>query len=109
MILFNLINVNIELFWRTLISKAIEYGANRRYLSKVEYAPQSPEDDPDDRFVAACHMIEYVDHLLDVLMFAELEQRVKAVDTLLKDGTIAVLEHRLRRLEKEVQHHGEES
>ena len=75
---------------------------------KVEYAPQIPEDNPDDRFVEACHMIEYVDHLLDVLMFAELEQRVKAVDMLLKDGTIAALEQRLKRLEKEVQHRGEE-
>ena len=36
-------------------------------------------------------MIEYVDYLLDVLMFAELEQRVKVVDMLLKDGTIAAL------------------
>ena len=53
-------------------------------------------------------MIEYVDHLLDVLMFAELEQRVKAVDMLLKDGTIAALEQRLKRLEKEVQHRDEE-
>lgn len=53
-------------------------------------------------------MIEYVDHLLDVLMFAELEQRVNAVDMLLKDGTIAALEQRLKRLEKEVQHRGEE-
>ena len=53
-------------------------------------------------------MIEYVDHLLDVLMFAELEQRVKAVDTLLKDGTIAALEQRLKCLEKEVQHRGKE-
>ena len=52
-------------------------------------------------------MIEYVDYLLDVLMFAELEQRVKAVD-MLKDGTIAALEQRLKRLEKEVQHRGEE-
>ena len=75
---------------------------------KVEYAPQLPEDNPDDRFVEACHMIEYVDHLLDVLMFAELEQRVNAVDILLKDGTIAALEQRLKRLEKEVQHRGEE-
>ena len=75
---------------------------------KIEYAPQSPEDNLDDRFVEACHMIEYVDHLLDVLMFAELEQRVKAVDTLLKDGTITALEQRLKRLEKEVQHRGEE-
>ena len=75
---------------------------------KVEYAPQSPEDELDDRFVEACHMIEYVNDLLDVLMFAELEQRMKAVDMLLKDGTIAALEQRLKRLEKEVQHRGEE-
>ena len=75
---------------------------------KVEYAPQSPEDELDDRFAEACHMIEYVDYLLDVLMFAELEQRVKAVDMLLKDGTIAALEQRLKRLEKEVPHRGEE-
>ena len=53
-------------------------------------------------------MIEYVDHLLDVLMFAELEQRVRAVDMLLKNGTMAALEQRLQRLEKEVQHRGEE-
>ena len=75
---------------------------------KAEYAPQSPEDEPDDRFVEACHMIEYVDHLLDVLMFAELEQRVKAVDTLLEEGNIAELDERLKRLEKEVCHRGEE-
>ena len=66
------------------------------------------QDDLDDRFVEACHMIEYVDHLLDVLMFAELEQRVNAVDMLLKGGTIAALEQRLKRLEKEGQHRGEE-
>ena len=53
-------------------------------------------------------MIEYVDHLLDVLMYAELEQRVRAVDMLLKDGTITALEQRLKRLKKEVQHRGEE-
>ena len=75
---------------------------------KIEYAPQSPEDNLDDRFVEAGQMLEYVEYLLDVLMFAELEQRVKAVDMLLKGGTIAVLEQRLKRLEKEVQRRGEE-
>ena len=45
---------------------------------------------------------------LDVYKRQELEQRVKAVDMLLKDGTIAVLEQRLKRLEKEGQHRGEE-
>ena len=75
---------------------------------KIEYAPQSPEDELDDRFVEASQMIDYVEYLLDILMFAELEQRVKAVDMLLKDGTIAALDRRLKRLEKEVQHRGEE-
>ena len=75
---------------------------------KIEYAPQSPEDNLDDRFVEPGQMLEYVEYLLDVLMFAELEQRVKTVDMLLKAATIAELEQRLKRLEKEVQHHGEE-
>lgn len=75
---------------------------------KIEYAPQSPEDNLDDRFVEAGQMLEYVEYLLDVLMFAELEQRVKTVDMLLKAATIAELEQRLKRLEKEVQHRGEE-
>ena len=75
---------------------------------KVEYAPQSPEDELDDRFVEACQMMECVNYLLDVLMYAELEQRVKAVDTLLEDGNIAELDERLKRLEKEVPHRGEE-
>ena len=75
---------------------------------KIEYAPQSPEDNLDDRFVEAGQMLEYVEYLLDVLMFAELEQRVKTVDMLLKAATIPELEQRLKCLEKEVQHHGEE-
>ena len=75
---------------------------------KVEYAPQSPEDELDDRFVEACQMMEYVNYLLDVFTFEELEQRVKAVDILLKDRGIAALEQRLKRLEKEVCHRDEE-
>ena len=75
---------------------------------KVEYAPQSQEDELDDRFVEACQMMEYVNYLLDVFTFEELEQRVKAVDILLKDGGIAALEQRLKRLEKEVCHRDEE-
>ncbi len=53
LILFNLINVNIELFWRTLISKAIEYGANRRYLSRETLKEQCKtyvEKDKDAKF-----------------------------------------------------------
>ena len=68
---------------------------------KVEYAPQSPEDELDDRFVEACQMLDYVEYLADLLIADELEQRVKIVEMLNKDGLIAGLEERLDRLKKE--------
>ena len=58
-------------------------------------------EDEDDRFVEACQMLDYVEYLADLLIAAELEQRVKIVEMLNKDGLIAGLEERLDRLKKE--------
>lgn len=58
-------------------------------------------EDEDDRFVEACQMLDYVEYLADLLIAAELEQRVKIVEMLNKDGMIAGLEERLDRLKKE--------
>ena len=69
---------------------------------KVQYAPETPEDTLDDRFVEACQMLDYIEDLTDILTFAELEGRVKTVDMLQKDGMIDRLEERLKRTEKEV-------
>ena len=69
---------------------------------KVQYAPKSPDDTIDDRFVEACQMLDYIEYLADILTFGELEVRVKTVDMLQKDGMIDRLEERLGRLEKEV-------
>ena len=69
---------------------------------KVQYAPKTPEDTVDDRFVEACQMLDYIEYLADILTFAELEVRVKTVDMLQKDGMIDRLEERLKRLAKEV-------
>ena len=68
---------------------------------KVQHAPKTPEDDLDDRFVEACQMLDYVEYLADLLIAAELEQRVKIVEMLNKDDLIAGLEERLDRLKKE--------
>ena len=68
---------------------------------KVQYAPKTPEDVLDDRFVEACQMLDYVEYLADLLIAAELEHRVKIVEMLNKDGLIAGLEERLDRLKKE--------
>ena len=68
---------------------------------KQNYAPSNPDDCLDDRFVEACQMLDYVEYLADLLIAAELEQRVKIVEMLNKDGLIAGLEERLDRLKKE--------
>ncbi len=72
---------------------------------KVQYAPKTPEDTIDDRFVEACQMLDYIEYLADILTFADLEVRIKAVDMLQKDGTIDGLEKRLKRLNKEDKRH----
>ena len=67
----------------------------------MQYAPKTPEDTVDDRFVEACQMLDYIEYLADILTFAALEARAKNVDMLQKDDMIDRLEERLKRLAKE--------
>ena len=76
---------------------------------KVRYAPKTPEDVLDDRFVEACQILHIVQYLADLLIAAELEQRVKIVEMLNKNGLIASLEERLDRLKKEDNTHEKQS
>ena len=74
----------------------------------MQYAPVSPEEKLDDRFVEACQMLDSIEHLADLLIVGDLEQRVKAVEALMRDGSIKELEKRLKRLEKEGKRHAGE-
>ena len=76
---------------------------------KVQYAPKTPEDALDDKFVEACQLLDYVDFLADLLVAADQEQRVKVIDRLNQDGLIAGLEARLKRLKKEEATHEKET
>lgn len=76
---------------------------------KVQYAPKTPKDVLDDRFVEACQMLDYVEYLADLLIADELERRGKIVEMLNKDGLIAGLEERLDRLKKEDDAHEKQS
>ena len=87
---------------RTALSSGIVRLSAPSERWKVQYAPKTPEETIDDRFVEACQMLDYIEYLTDILTFAELEVRVKAVDMLRKEGTIDGLEERLKRLDKEV-------
>lgn len=67
---------------------------------KVQYAPRTPDDTLDDRFVEACQMYDYITYLADFLSAADLEHRVKAVDMLMSDNKIEQLRARLERLKE---------
>ena len=75
---------------------------------KVRYAPETPEDDLDDRFVEACQMHCHIEYMADVLTVGGLEERVALVNKLMQNGEIANLQEYTERKKKEVAHHGEE-
>ena len=75
---------------------------------KLQYAPKTPDDALDDRFVEACQMIDYIEYLADVLTVGDLEERVSLVDELMKSGKITFLKEYTARKKKEVALNGEE-
>ena len=75
---------------------------------KMRYAPKTPDDPYDDRFMEACQMHCHIEYMADVLTVGELEQRVAVVDKLMKGGYIDFLKEYTARKKKEVAQHGEE-
>ena len=75
---------------------------------KVRYAPKTPDEPYDDRFVEACQMHRHIEYMADVLTVGDLEERVALVDELMKSGKIAFLKEYTARKKKEVAHRGEE-
>ena len=54
---------------------------------RTEFAPLSPEESLDDRFVEALHMLDVVDDLMDRLAFGPASQKVSVAKCLL-DGQL---------------------
>ena len=75
---------------------------------KVRYAPKTPDDALDDRFVEACQMHCHIEYMADVLTVGDLEERVSLVDELMKSGKITFLKEYTARKKKEVALNGEE-
>ena len=62
---------------------------------KVQYAPKSPEEAPDERFVEACHKLDKVEHYLDILAFGDSYERAEVVSYLLADGRLDKLKEKI--------------
>ena len=75
---------------------------------KVRYAPRTPDEPYDDRFVEALQMHCHIEYMADILTVGDLEERVALVDELMKSGKIAFLKEYTARKKKEVAHRGEE-
>ena len=63
---------------------------------KVQYAPQSPAEAPDERFVEACHRLPWAEYQLDILLQGDSYERGETVSELTTDGYIRKLQARLR-------------
>ena len=68
---------------------------------KVQYAPQRPDDEPDDRFVEACRMICGVEHVVNALIESEPEAQTKIAESLMVSGTIQRMWSSLLKASKE--------
>ena len=70
----------------------------RRLLLDWEkrYAPQTPEDVLDERFVEACHRLPWAEYQLDILLQGDSYERGEVVSELTANGYICKLQTRLR-------------
>ena len=73
---------------------------------KMRYAPRTPDEPYDDRFVEALQMHCHIEYMADVLTVGDLEERVALVDELMKSGKIAFQREYTARKKKEVAHRG---
>ena len=65
---------------------------------KENCAPQSPEDDIDPRYVEACHMLERIENMLNILTFGTPKERAEVMADLQKDNRLALMEARNRQI-----------
>lgn len=67
----------------------------------VLYAPRAPEDTPHDRFVQACHKLDYVEYLVDLLIMGDSYERTEVIDRMMTDGRLKKLQTYLEKVNKE--------
>lgn len=68
---------------------------------KTNCAPQSPEDSIDPRYAEACHMLERIGNMLDILACGTPQERAEVVADLQKDNRLALMEARNRQIRED--------
>ena len=68
---------------------------------RTKYAPKTPDEMPDDRFVEALQMIDCIEYLLDILTVGSSEERGEFVKVRLAGGKITRLQEYTEQKERE--------
>ena len=68
---------------------------------KVQYAPQSPAEAPDARFIEACHKLDRTEYYLDILCVGDSYERAEVIQQQMADGELDRLRQRLEKIRKE--------
>ena len=68
---------------------------------KANCAPQSPEDAIDPRYAEACHMLERIENMLNILTYGTPKERAEVVADLQKDNRLALMEARNRQIRED--------
>ncbi|MTQ82546.1 DNA primase [Ruthenibacterium lactatiformans] len=72
------------------------------------YVPRTPEDKHDDRFVEACHNLDYVEYLVDLLIMGDSYERKEVTEMVMTDSKLQKLQKHLKKVRKEEKHIGEQ-
>ena len=56
----------------------------------------------------ACHNIDYVEYLVDLLIMGDSYERTEVIDMMLTDGKLQKLQKHLKKVRKEEKHIGEQ-
>lgn len=68
---------------------------------KEHFAPQSPEDPIDPRYVEACHMLDRIGNMLDILACGTPKERAEVVADMQKDNRLMRMEARNRQIRED--------
>ena len=62
---------------------------------RTRYAPKLSEEEPDERFVKACHELDQTEYYLDILVSGDSHERAEVVRYLLADGLLDKLKDKI--------------
>ena len=68
---------------------------------KARWAPQLPEDPIDPRYVEACHILERIGNMLDILISGTPDARAEVVTDMQKDNRLELMEERNRQIKED--------